>query len=112
MVSRMINNLEEIIICLLLATMTLLVFVEVVLRFGFGIGLMWSQELTLHLSAWMVLFGASYGIKVGSHIGVDALVRILPAPVRRIVSMVAVVACLCYCDLFTSGPWNYTPSNI
>ena len=36
----MINKLEEIIICLLLATMTLLVFVEVVLRFGFGIGLM------------------------------------------------------------------------
>ena len=107
MVSRMINNLEEIIICLLLAAMTLLVFVEVVLRFGFGIGLMWSQELTLHLSAWMVLFGASYGIKVGSHIGVDALVRILPAPVRRIVSMVAVVACLCYCGLFTSGAWVY-----
>lgn len=107
MVSRMINNLEEIIICLLLAAMTLLVFVEVVLRFGFGIGLMWSQELTLHLSAWMVLFGASYGIKVGSHIGVDALVKILPPAVRKIVSMGAVIACLAYCGLFASGSWVY-----
>ena len=78
----MINKLEELIICLLLASMTLLVFVEVVLRFGFGIGLMWSQELTLHLSAWMVLFGVSYGIKVGSHIGVDALVKIMPPTAR------------------------------
>ena len=107
MVSRMMNNLEEIIICLLLAAMTLLVFVEVVLRFGFGIGLMWSQELTLHLSAWMVLFGASYGIKVGSHIGVDALVKILPAPIRKGVSILSVVACLGYCGLFSSGAWVY-----
>jgi C4-dicarboxylate transporter DctQ subunit len=107
MPSRIINNLEEIIICLLLATMTLLVFVEVVLRFGFGVGLMWSQELTLHLSAWMVLFGASYGIKVGSHIGVDALVKVLPPMARKTVSAVAVVACLCYCGLFASGAWVY-----
>lgn len=107
MVLRLINNLEEIVIALLLATMTLLVFVEVVLRFGFGIGLMWSQELTLHLSAWMVLFGVSYGIKVGSHIGVDALVKILPPTIRKIVGTVSVSACLVYCGLFTFGSWGY-----
>jgi C4-dicarboxylate transporter DctQ subunit len=103
----MVSKLEEIIICLLLATMTLLVFVEVVLRFGFGIGMMWSQELTLHLSAWLVLFGVSYGIKVGSHIGVDALVKILPPVARKVVGAAAVVACLAYCGLFTFGSWVY-----
>lgn len=107
MLSRTLNNLEEIFIALLLAAMTLLVFVEVVLRFGFGIGLMWAQELTLHLSAWMVLFGASYGIKIGSHIGVDALVKILPQFLRRCVSGIAVAACLVYCGLFASGAWVY-----
>ena len=107
MFSRVINNIEEAIIALLLAAMTLLVFVEVVLRFGFGQGLMWAQELTLHLSAWMVLFGVSYGIKVGSHIGVDALVKILPSTIRRVVSALAVIACLIYCGLFASGAWVY-----
>jgi C4-dicarboxylate transporter DctQ subunit len=107
MFSRIINSIEESIIALLLATMTLLVFVEVVLRFGFGIGLMWSQELTLTLSAWMVLFGVSYGIKVGSHIGVDALVKIMPPKVRRIVSAISVIACLGYCSLFIKGAWVY-----
>lgn len=104
---RIINSLEESIIALLLAAMTLLVFVEVVLRFGFGQGLMWAQELTLHLSAWMVLFGASYGIKVGSHIGVDALIKVLPLTTRRIVSGIAVLACLTYCALFSKGAWVY-----
>jgi len=107
MITRLLNNLEETFISLLLAVMTLLVFVEVVLRFGFGIGLMWSQELTLHLSAWMVLFGVSYGIKVGSHIGVDALVKILPPMARKIVGTIAVSACLVYCGLFTKGSWVY-----
>lgn len=107
MFTRIINSIEESVIAFLLAVMTLLVFVEVVLRFGFGEGLMWAQELTLHLSAWMVLFGVSYGIKVGSHIGVDALVRILPSGIRRIVSGIAVIACLFYTGLFIKGAWVY-----
>ena len=107
MLYRMINSLEETIISLLLASMTLLVFVEVVARFGFSTGVMWAQEATLHLSAWMVLFGVSYGIKVGSHIGVDALVKIMPPLTRRIISGIAVIACLFYCALFIQGSWVY-----
>jgi len=104
---RAIHNLEEAIIALLLASMTLLVFVEVVLRFGFGVGFMWGDELTLHLSAWMVLFGVSYGIKEGCHIGVDALVKILPLSARKVVSSIAVLACLGYSVLFMIGAWTY-----
>ncbi len=104
---KIINGLEEGIISFLLASMTLLVFMEVVMRFGFNEGISWAQEMTLHLSAWMVLFGASYGIKVGSHIGVDALVRIMPSKARRIVSIIAVLLALTYCGLFIKGSWVY-----
>lgn len=105
--SSFINKLEEGIISLLLASMTLLVFVEVVMRFGFGIGLHWAQELTLLLSGWLVMFGVSYGIKVGSHIGVDALVKLFSSPVRRAVAVIAIVLCLAYCALFLVGSWSY-----
>ena len=105
--SNFINKLEEVIISLLLASMTLLVFVEVVFRFGFGVGIHWAQEMTLLLSGWMVMFGVSYGIKVGSHIGVDALVRLFPGNVRRVVAGIAVILCLVYCGLFLSGSWTY-----
>lgn len=107
MLNRMLNSLEEGIICILLAAMTLEVFIEVVMRYGFGTGVMWGEELTLHLSAWMVLFGASYGLKVGSHIGVDALVKILPPMLRKIVSGLAILACLFYCSLFIEGAYVY-----
>jgi C4-dicarboxylate transporter, DctQ subunit len=104
---QFLNRAEETIISLLLLATTLLVFIDVVMRFGFGAGLMWSQELTLHLSAWMVLFGASYGIKVGSHIGMDAFVRLFPSIGRRILSGIACILALVYCGLILYGSFFY-----
>ena len=104
---NIVNKVEEGIISLLLVLMTLLVFSEVVMRFGFGTGSLWIQELTLHMSAWFVLFGASYGIKVGAHIGVDAVVRLLPSTAHRVVSVLAILLCLGYCGLYLYGSWVY-----
>ncbi len=107
MIARLLNQVEEGIICLLLVIMTITVFVEVVLRFGFNMGMVWSDEFVLHLSAWMVLLGASYGVKVGSHIGVDAFVRLMPPTARRVTTLAAIVMCLVYCGLFIQGSWIY-----
>lgn len=107
MIARFLTRLEEGIVSLLLVVMTLVVFVSVVLRFGFSQGMVWSDEFVLHLNAWMVLLGASYGVKVGSHIGVDAAVRLLSSSVRRIVTLVAIGLCLIYCWLFIEGSWVY-----
>ncbi|MFN2168288.1 MAG: TRAP transporter small permease [Anaerolineae bacterium] len=104
---RLVNQAEEAIISLLLVAMTLLVFADVVLRFGFDTGLIWSEELTLHLSAWFVLFGASYGLKVGAHIGVDALVRLFSPFGQRVLTGIGVVLSLAYCGLFIYGGWIY-----
>ena len=107
MIARFVTHLEEGIVSLLLVVMTLVVFVEVVLRFGFNTGMIWADEFVLHLSAWMVLLGASYGVKVGSHIGVDAVVRLLPTAAKRAVTLVAILLCLIYCWLFIQGSWVY-----
>ena len=104
---RVLNKVEEAIICLLLVSTTGLVFMDVVMRFGFNSGFMWSQELTLHLSAWFVLFGCSYGIKQGSHIGVDAFVKLFPVLGRRILTTFACLLSLAYCGLVIYGGYIY-----
>ncbi len=104
---RFINRAEEAVICILLVLTTLLVFVDVIMRFGFNSGFMWSQELTLHMSAWMVLFGASYGLKVGSHIGMDSFVKLFPRTGRRILTGIAAIMALGYCGLIFYGSWIY-----
>ncbi len=107
MIKKMVSNLEEGFISLLLISMTLLVFVEVVARFGFNTGIHWAQEATLLMAAWFVLFGASYGVKVGAHIGVDVFVKIMPVNKRRIVTLLVILLCLVYCCLFLYGSWIY-----
>jgi len=101
------NRLEEGMIAFLLVFMTLLVFLDVVMRFGFGTGFLWTQELTLYTSAWFVLFGISYGLKVGAHIGVDAVIELVPPGARRVLTMIAIILCLGYCAIFIYGSWVY-----
>lgn len=107
MFGKLISRAEESILCLLLAGMTLLVFVEVIMRFGFNSGILWAEELTLYIAAWFVLFGASYGIKVGAHIGVDAFLKLLPGKPRKFVAILSVLLCCVYCGLFLYGGWIY-----
>lgn len=104
---HVLNKVEEAIICLMLVATTGLVFMDVVMRFGFNAGFIWSQELTLHMSAWFVLFGASYGIKQGSHIGVDAFVKLFPSFGRRFLTIIGCLLALAYCGLVLYGGWIY-----
>ena len=107
MLMRTINRTEEAVICILLVAITLLVFADVVMRFGFNAGFMWSQELTLHMSAWFVLFGTSYGLKAGSHIGMDAFVKLFSFNSRRLLSGIGAILALIYCYLVLYGSWFY-----
>lgn len=107
MIVRILGKLEEVIIACLLISITLLVFLEVVLRFGFNMGLLWLEELTLHLAGWFVLFGASYGVKVGAHIEIDLFVKALKEKTRRAVNIFALGASVLYCGLIIYGAVVY-----
>ena len=107
MFGNFINKFEENFISLLLVGMTFLVFLDVVLRFGFNTGIDWFQEITLYMMAWFVLFGASYGVKVGAHIGVDSFVKLFPKKIRVALGLLSVTVCIGYCVIFMVGAWNY-----
>lgn len=107
MLGRLINRLEEGIIAFLLAAMTLLTFVQVVLRYVFNSGLSWALEATTYTFGWLIFFGISYGVKVGSHIGVDVAVRSLSPTLQKVVGLTAVGLSLLYAALMIYGGYNY-----
>lgn len=102
-----VTRLEEILIAILLGAMTLITFANVVLRYGFGSGLLWGLEAVVFLFAWLVLLGASYCVKINAHIGVDAFVVMAPAPLRKALTLLSVAACLAFSILLLVGAWNY-----
>ena len=106
-IGRVVNELEEGVIALLFAAMTLVTFTQVVLRYVFNTGFVWALELTVYLFAWLVLFGMSYGIKVHAHLGVDAFVKLFPGTVQRVFGLIAVAAGLIYGGIMLLGSWDY-----
>ena len=104
---KILDHVEEWIISLMLFAMTALAFIQVVRRYVFNTGFSWSLEMTGVFFAVMIFVGISYGVRVGSHIGVDALVNLLSAPNRRLVSMLAVALCLVYVGFVLYGSTIY-----
>lgn len=104
---RAVNEIEETMIALLLGGMTIITFINVVLRYGFGTGLIWGLELTTFLFAWLVLFGVSYGVKVTAHLGVDVVVNLFSPPVRKVLGLCAAAVCIVYAFLVFKGAWDY-----
>lgn len=81
--NKIIDGFEEGLIATILAVMTLITFSQVVMRYGFNSGWGGALQFTRLLFAWLILFGMSYGLKIGSHLGVDAFIRLFPKPVFR-----------------------------
>ncbi|EIE52651.1 TRAP transporter small permease [Salipiger aestuarii] len=104
---RMVNEIEETAIAVILGIMTLITFVNVVLRYGFNTGLIWGLEAVTILFAWLVLFGISYAVKTTAHLGVDALTNLVPLTVRRALAIIAAVLCIVYAALLMKGAWDY-----
>jgi C4-dicarboxylate transporter DctQ subunit len=67
----------------------------------------WALEVTTVLFAWLIFLGMSYGVRVGSHIGVDALVKSLGPRAARIVGSIAAALCIVYAAVVTFGGYQY-----
>ena len=102
-----IDNIEETFIAITLGLMTLITFANVIARYVFNANILWGLEATVFLFAWLVLIGASYGVKQTFHIGVDVVLVMVPKPVRKILTLIACAACLLFAALLLKGAWDY-----
>jgi C4-dicarboxylate transporter DctQ subunit len=80
----------------------LVIFFAVLHRFASGIpyvqdyavrlDVSWAQELCIYMFVWMAKFGAAYGVRRGTHVGVDVLVRALPKERAKYLVMFGLLA--------------------
>lgn len=102
-VSAVVDRIEEGLIAFLLTAMTLIAFVQVIARYVFNFSFVWALELLTFLFAWLIFLGMSYGVRVGGHIGVDAVVKSLSPGKARAVAMLATVLCMVYAAIVFWG---------
>jgi C4-dicarboxylate transporter DctQ subunit len=104
-VGRFVDSLEENIIAFILALMTIVTFSQVVARYGFNSGWGGALEFTRVLFAWLILFGMSYGLKISAHLGVDAVITLLPRPLFRLAALLGAALTVLYALLLFDASW-------
>lgn len=87
-VKIILSNLEEIISGGFLIITTILVILNVILRYFLKSGIYWSEEVATGCFVWSVFIGAAAGYKRNQHIGVDFLVDKLSDKYRGIVTTI------------------------
>jgi TRAP-type transport system small permease protein len=94
-----------------LAAMVVMVFGNVVLRYGFNSGITISEELSRWLFVWMTFLGALVALRTRSHLGTDSLVSRLPRQGKKICLGLSYVLMLYLCWLMFRGSWQQTVIN-
>ena len=90
-VDRALNTAETTFVGGALAFASLLLFVNVVLRYWFLAPISWAEELTLYIMVWIVFVGSSVAVRARGHIAIDLLPLVLsPAGRRRLAIFIAV----------------------
>ncbi|MBQ3009973.1 MAG: TRAP transporter small permease [Oscillospiraceae bacterium] len=83
-----LNNFELIFASLCVTATTLLVLMNVFLRYFMNTGIYWSEEVATMCFVWCIFVGSASAYKNGAHLGVDLLVKKLPKIPRAIVKII------------------------
>lgn len=83
-----------------LAFASLLLFVNVPLRYLFLSPISWAEELSLYLMAWIVFIGSSAVIRARGHIAIDLLPLALPPAGRRLLAIAVSLVMLFFLAVF------------
>lgn len=105
--TNVIDAIERVGIATVLGLMTLVTFANVVARYVFNSNILWALETTVFLFAWLVLLGASHGVKISAHIGVDLILNLVPSGLRKAMVLLTVGLCLVFSGLLLVGAWQY-----
>lgn len=97
---------------LCLALMVVMVFGNVVLRYGFNSGLTASEELSRWLFVWLTFLGAVVAIRNHAHLGTDSLLVRLPVAGRKVCLVLSHLLMLYMCWLMFRGAVQQTEINL
>ncbi|MEM8569695.1 MAG: TRAP transporter small permease [Pseudomonadota bacterium] len=96
---------------LILLAMILMVFTNVVLRYGFSSGIREAIELSRLSLVWLVMLGAAVMLRRGQHLAVHEVLHLFPAPIVLFLQRLAYVIILVAILMLLWGSLRQTMAN-
>ena len=94
-----LDNFEGYVCVVMLIAMSIIVFMQVICRFILKSSLPWSEEASRYLLVWVSFLGGAYGVRKGAHLGVEAVLLLLPKKLRGIVELLSMVLGVVLCSV-------------
>lgn len=99
-------RLLEFLVVACMAAMVVMVFGNVVLRYGFNSGILLSEEMSRYTFIWLTYIGAMVAMRDKAHLGVDTMVKLLPVGGKK-ACLFASEALMLLCNvLFVVGTYK------
>jgi C4-dicarboxylate transporter DctQ subunit len=76
---------------------SLLLFVNVVMRYVFLLPIYWAEEFVRYLMVWLIFIGASQVTQWGGHVAVDIVPRVLSKRGNAILAFAVNLICILFC---------------
>lgn len=87
-----VDTLSQWAIVACMAGMISIVTVQVVLRYGFSGSLDWAEEMSRLAFIWAVFMAVPHGVKAAAHVGIDIVVKNVPAAANHALQRVVKLA--------------------
>ena len=101
---------ETYIAVFLLLFLTILLSIQVFVRFVIGGGLAWTEELSRYVFVWSVYFGCVLAVKEDKHIRVTAQFLLLPKRAEKIVIIVSDIIWILFNGMVAFFSFHYVLS--
>ncbi|MDK2878005.1 MAG: TRAP-type transport system small permease protein [Thermoanaerobacteraceae bacterium] len=90
-VGSFFQKIIEFVTSVSLVLLSVICFMNVILRYIFKIGLSWSEEVALALFLWIIFLGAILASVEKLHIRVDLIIGLLSKKIRRILEILVLL---------------------
>jgi TRAP-type C4-dicarboxylate transport system permease small subunit len=102
-VSHIAERVVQVTLVGMVAIMTIIIIVQVFMRYLFLYSLSWSEEVARYLMIWVAFLGASLALKYGFHIGIEFVITRIPEKTRTLINLLAKLSILVFLIFFTIG---------
>lgn len=103
MLTKIFNKIQEILntfIGVMLAVVTVLIFIQVIMRYVFGQSLAWSEELARYMFVWIIYLGINRAIRDEMETKIDILDLMFKEKgkqvlqiIRYAITLIVLIAC-------------------
>ncbi|MDD0825008.1 TRAP transporter small permease [Mannheimia sp. AT1] len=110
--AQLVGKILEALAVLILSAMSILVFLNVVLRYGFNSSINVTEEISRFMFVWLAFLGAVLAFSENQHVRVTILTDKLSPFVAKVLSVLTDLAMLFCCYLIVDGSWTQFNLNI